>query len=188
MANDRTTVMHRRHTIIARKSGNTWEGRAFRGKAPATEVHTAPTGDEVVTLVCADLDQSAAQERASRGADGYPTAKHVRAAYEQLKPADGQQAMLAAHLAAPDNILTATQLSKAAGKLGHEYANLQYGLLARALAEEMDYTPAERRADGSVIWTFALATGVDRSESDDPESYPEWRWQLRPEVVAALQA
>lgn len=187
MANDRITIMHRRHTIIVRKSGNMWEGRAFRGKTPVTEVRIAPTNDEVVTQVCADLDREAAHERASRGVDGYPTAPHVRTAYAQLKLADGQQAMLEAHLAAPDNILTATQLSKAAGRLGHEYANLQYGLLARALAEEMDYMPAERRADGSVIWTFALATGVDSSENDDPEGYLEWRWQLRPEVVAALK-
>ncbi|WP_421836911.1 hypothetical protein [Novosphingobium sp.] len=71
MANDRTTVMHRRHTIIARKSGNAWEGRAFRGKAPATQVRTAATSDDVVTQVCADLDQEAARERASRGVDGY---------------------------------------------------------------------------------------------------------------------
>ncbi len=96
--------------------------------------------------------------------------------------------MLDAHLDAPNHILTATQLSAAAGKDGHEYANLQYGLLARALAEEMDYTPAERRADGSTIWTFALATGIDPDLAADAEATPEWRWKLRHEIVEALRA
>ena len=36
--------------------------------------------------------------------------------------------------------------------------------------------------DGTAIYTMALATGVDRQGEEH-----EWRWQMRPEVAAAIR-
>ncbi len=45
----------------------------------------------------------------------YPTAAEVRAALPSIRMTDGQQAMLNAHLAADDNIMSATELAAAGG-------------------------------------------------------------------------
>ena len=64
---------------------------------------------------------------------------------------------------------------------GHGAANLQYGFVGKYLFEELP-TPLEIRKDGTPIYTMALATGVDRQGEEH-----EWRWQMRPEVAAAIR-
>lgn len=179
-------VTHRRHSIKTLKSGGEWQARAFRGKTAIGEVATGSTEESAIVIVKGQLDEAAARQRAMRGTDGFPTVDEVRAALPHLKFNRAQDAMLAAHVEAPDHILTATQLAQAAGYDDYVVANSQYGQLARALAEELDWEPPKRK-DGNPIWTLTLATDADgsaREEGDEVSGH--WRWKLRPEIVSAL--
>lgn len=188
MPNKSQEVIHRRHSIKTMKSGDGWQARAFRGMAAIGEVVTASTRESAILVVKGQLDEGAGKQRALRGADGFPTVEEVRAALPHLKCNKAQDAMLDAHLHALDHILTATQLAQAAGYDDYVVANAQYGLLGRALAEELDWEP-QRRKDGNPIWTLALATDADgkaREEGEDVTGH--WRWKLRPEIAAALSS
>ena len=188
MASQRISIAYRLKTIIARKTDAGWEARAFDNKTPASKRHVQTTSDDAILAVKAVLDHEEAEEHYRRGEDGFPTADLVKQAFMRVHPNDGQMAMLKAHLNAPDQILTATQLAVAAGKDNYGYANLQYGLLARDLAKEMEFDPLEVYASTSEpIWTYALATGVSDGASAEPtDEYVEWRWKLRPQLVEAL--
>ena len=188
MSSQRVSIRYHRKTIIARKTDEGWEARAFDNKTAASQIHVRVTSDDAVLAVKADLDREAAEERSRRGEDGFPTVNLVKQAFMRIHPSDGQLAMLVAHLNAPDHIMTATELAAAAGKESYEYANSQYGRLARDLAEEMEFTPSETyAANGQPIWTFTLATGVSDFVRVDPsDEYVEWRWRLRPQLVEAL--
>lgn len=185
MSQKREEVHYRRMKIVARLATGKWQARAFDNTTPATEIHTAASKEEAVTSVKAELDKRAADERASRGSDGFPTSDHVLNALKRLRPHDGQMAMLEAHYRADNYTLTATQLARAAGKDSHSYANSQYGALARDLAEEMEFVPDNLNPDdGSTVWTFTLADG--KRDAVDGE-YVEWEWTLRPQVAEALR-
>lgn len=188
MSSQRLSIAYRRKTIIARKTDEGWEARAFDNKAPASQTHVRPTSDDAILAVKADLDAEAVEERSRRGEDGFPTPDLVKKAFVRIRPSDGQLAMLMAHLTAPDHILTATELAAAAGKDSYEYANSQYGRLARDLAEEMEFTPSQTYSKtGHPIWTYTLATGVSDGTPVEPsDEYVEWRWKLRPQLVEAL--
>ena len=179
-------VTHRRHSIKTMKSGDNWQAKAFRGKTAIGEIVTAPTEESAILMVTRQLDEAAARQRAKRGADGFPTVDEVRAALPHLKFNRAQGAMLAAHVKAPDHVLTATQLAQDAGYDDYVVANSQYGQLGRALAEELDWEPPMRR-DGNPIWTLTLATDADGSAREEGEDVSgHWRWRLRPEIVSAL--
>lgn len=188
MSSQRLSIGYRRKTIIARKTDKGWEARAFDNKAPASQTHVRPTSGDAILAVKADLDVEAAEERSRRSEDGFPTSDVVEKAILRIRPSDGQLAMLKAHLNAPDHILTATELAAAAGKDSYEYANSQYGRLARNLAEEMEFTPSQTYSStGQPVWTYTLATGVSDGASVEPsDEYVEWRWKLRPQLVEAL--
>jgi len=190
MPPERSTTHYRRKTIIARSTGDGWEARAFDNKKPASQIHVRPTSDEAILAVKTDLDREAAEERSLRAQDGFPTTELVKQAFLRILPSEGQLAMLTAHLNAPDQILTATELAAAAGKESYEYANSQYGRLARDLAEEMEFTPSQTYSStGQPIWTYTLATGVsDAAPAEPSDEYVEWRWKLRPQLVEALMS
>lgn len=179
-------VIHRRHSIKTMKSGDNWQARAFRGKAAIGEIVTAPSEESAILVVKRELDETAEKQRMMRGTNGFPTVDELRAALPHLKFSKTQDAMLAAHLHAPDHILTATQLAQAAGYDDYTVANAQYGQLGRALAEELEWEPQEKTA-GKTVWTFTLATDADENARDEGEEIAgHWRWKLRPEIVAAL--
>lgn len=179
-------VLHRRHSIKTMKQGDEWQARAFRGKMAIGEVSTAPTEEAAILVVKRQLDEAASKQRMLRGGDGFPTSDEVRAALPHLKFSKAQDAMLAAHLQAPDHVLTATQLAEAAGYDDYVVANAQYGQLGRALAEELDWEPKKKTA-GKTVWTFTLATDANSNARDKGEEISgHWRWKLRPEIVAAL--
>lgn len=179
-------VIYRRHAIKTMKSGNGWQALARRGKIAIGEVVTAPTQESVRVMVKRQLDEAAATLQLLRGSDGFPTVDEIRAALPYVKFNKAQDAMLAAHLNAPDHILTATQLAQAAGYDDYAIANAQYGLLGRALAEELDWEP-QKRKDGNPIWTITLATDADgEAREGGKEIAGHWRWRLRPEIIAAL--
>ncbi|MBY2930705.1 hypothetical protein FIM10_18660 [Sphingomonadales bacterium 56] len=166
-------------------SAGEWKARALRGTRVASETVVGPTRDAAVLAVKEFLDERAAELRSKRGPDGYPSVEEVRDALEQIVIGRSQRTMLEAHLEAPDRILTATQLAEAAGYDDYVVANSQYGGLGRALAEEMEWEPAER-SDGLPIWTFALATDADHdARKRGIEVTGHWRWQLRPQVAEA---
>jgi len=176
-------ITYRRHVIKTRQYGNDWRAAAFRGNIKVTDNLPAATEILAVQVVKNELDETAAKQKARRGADGFPTAEEVHNAFHVLKITKNQEAMLLAHRNAREQILTATLLAEAAGYSDYEVANSQYGQLGRALAEELDWTPQEKTADGKTIWTFALATDANDKSREKGE---HWRWKLRPEIVAAL--
>lgn len=179
-------VVHRRHSIKTMKVGDEWQARAFRGNTAIGEVVTARTKESAILSVKHQLDEAAGKQRKMRGGDGFPTADEVRAALPHLKFSQAQDAMLAAHLQAPDHVLTATQLAQAAGYDDYAVANAQYGQLGRALAEELDWEPDDKTA-GKTVWTFTLATDADSNARVVGEEITgHWRWKLRSEIVAAL--
>lgn len=179
-------IRYRRHVIKAMKCEAGWQARALRGRIAVGAPLIAADRESAILAVKQSLDEVAALYRSLRGADDYPCAQEVRAAWPHVKRSKAQNAMLAAHLDASGHVLTATQLAQAAGYSDYVVANAQYGQLGRALAEELDWTPQERK-DGSPIWTTALATGAQDTpgdQSQEPASH--WRWKLRPEIVAAM--
>jgi hypothetical protein len=177
---------HGRYIIRSMKISGDWNARAFRGRSAIGPVHSGATEEAAILAAKAAIDASQAEQRAARGADGFPTAAEVRAALAVIAITDGQQAMLRAHLLAPDHIMTATELATAGGYDSYVSANSQYGALARKLAEELEWNPPEFK--GVPTWTFALATGADGESRADIEAlgYEQWRWKLRPEIAAAL--
>lgn len=182
-----TETIYRRYTIRSMTIAGEWNARAFRGKTPIGAMLTGATEEEAILATKAALDAEHAGQRAARGPDGYPTAVEVRAALAAITLTDGQDAMLKAHLWAADNIMTATELAAAGGYDSYVSANSQYGTLGRKLAEELEWNPPEFK--GVPTWTFALATGADGDTRANMETtgYAQWRWKLRPELIAALQ-
>lgn len=136
MLPERLSVAYRRKVIIARKTNDGWEARAFDNKTPASQIRVGPASDDVILAVKTDLDREAAEERIRRGDDGFPTAEFVKKAFVRISPSDGQLAMLIAHLNAPDHVLTATELAVAAGKDSYEYP--QHAVPHRADARHPD--------------------------------------------------
>ena len=105
--------------------------------------------------------------------------------------------MLKAHLEAPDHCITATELAAAAGYANWSAANLQYGLLGQAVAQDLNFNP-RRRGDGTTIWTTTLADAAGHLSDDlDPASLhrtmerreddAHFEWTMRPQVVEALR-
>ncbi|RVT93148.1 hypothetical protein [Sphingomonas crocodyli] len=178
-------IEYRRHIIKVMQSKDGWKARALRGSKIASDIVQEATKDAAIAAVKQILDDRATELRSSRGTDDYPCQQEVREALKQIRPSDSQRLMLEAHIAAADRVLTATQLALAAGYDDYVVANGQYGSLGRALAEEMEWEPAQR-SDGSPIWTFALATdGSEQPTSEGAEIASHWRWRLRPEVAEA---
>ena len=120
-------------------------------------------------------------------------------AFAELLPTmpDSYHAMLRAHLRAPDHLISATRLAEAAGYAGYEGANLHYGKLGYAIADEIGFAPP-KRADGTEIWTCAIARDPSLDTEFPDTSFLDaimrnadaahFEWQLRPQVVAALRA
>lgn len=191
------TVGHGRYIIQIALFGDHWQGQAYRNRRPVSERFTEKTREALVELFKSKLDARDEEERASRDASGAPSVEAYGEALRALgRLPEGHQAMLDAHLAAPDHVITATQLAEAAGYQSYSAANLQYGTLGCRLAEELDWHPP-RRKDGSPIWTYALATDAadagsdahpdDEQVDDARESSPEFQWRMRPQVVEALR-
>lgn len=95
-----------------------------------------------------------------------------------------QLQMLQAQCRAPDATITAAQLADQLRFKNFAAARLQYGTLARAIAEKLGYAPPQK-GKGPVRWWFALSTG---SEGHDDAGDGQFKWVMRPELVAALRA
>src|SRR5271165_4070267 len=71
-----------------------------------------------------------------------------------------QLQMLQAQCRAPDATITAAQLASQLNFKNFAAARLQYGTLARAIAEKLGYAPPQK-GKGPVRWWFALSIASD---------------------------
>jgi len=191
------TEKYGRYDIKSGPLKGAWAANAFRGKTLAAQ-GSGGSRDEAVTNVKARLDGLDAVELAERDQDGAPSAKVYEEAFLAIGALnDGYRAMLAAHLHAPDHLISATKLAEAAGYANWSAANLHYGLLGAKVAEEIGFAPPSR-SDGSKIWTCAIARDPNLDLEFPDTSMLEalernignqhFEWQMRPQVVAALRA
>jgi predicted HNH restriction endonuclease len=90
--------------------------------------------------------------------------------------------MLCAQGRAPNGTITASDLASAAGYENFNAANLNYGKLARALAEILNFMPGEVHRDGSVCWWTTLSHG----RAADPGSDQDFQFTMRTELLQAL--
>jgi hypothetical protein len=193
MAFQETT--HGRYLIRFGPRGQLFQAKAFINDRQIGETVVADDQKEALSNLRAYLDNRESQIAASRGSDGSPSTIEYAEAFVRLgKLPAGYEAMLDAHLNAPDHCITATQLAEAAGYENYNAANLHYGRLGQLLAEEMNYNPPIRD-DGSVIWTATIAgwdgevdlnrltRAMERRENDG-----HFEWIMRPQVVQALRS
>lgn len=189
---------HGRYLIKSGPLRGAWGANAFRRDVPVVKA-IGVSREEAVDKVKSELERIEAVELSERDQDGAPSAKIYEQAFGILlaRMPDSYRAMLRAHLAAPDYLISATRLAEAAGYSGYEGANLHYGKLGQLVADEIGFDPP-KRDDGTEIWTCAIA----RDPAIDAE-YPHtsmlhalernfatghFEWQLRPQVAQALKA
>lgn len=192
------TETHGRYEIKSGPLAGAWAANAIRHKTVVAKAVGA-SREEAIAKVKVELDRLERHDLSERDTEGAPLASVYEKALGHLLPGmpASYLAMLRAHLAAPDHLISATQLAEAAGYAGYEGANLHYGKLGQRVADEIGFVPP-RREDGTEIWTCAIA----RDTSMDTE-YPDtsmlealsrnmetlhFEWQMRPQVVQALRA
>jgi hypothetical protein len=147
-----------------------------------------------MTRRAAEADSSTATDVASRslgdGADAAPiaTTEEFKAALLATRDWIGisptQLQMLQAQCRAPDATITAAQLAEQLKFKSCGAARLQYATLARAIGEKLGYAPPHR-GKGPVRWWFALSIA---QEGVDDTGDGQFKWIMRPELVAALRA
>jgi hypothetical protein len=178
-----------RYIIRSWPLGQLWQARAYVNDRQIGDKQTADDAETAVTRLKSYLDSREAEMSSGRGKDGSPSALEYAEAFDRLGRLNaGYEAMLDAHLNAPDYCITATQLADAAGYENYNAANLHYGTLGDLVAKETGHT---RRKDGRSIATYALATDASQTCTDAARRLAadhgdEFVWHLRPQVVDAL--
>lgn len=189
-------LTHGPYLIKAGRRGLMWQARAYLNDRQVGQNQVADTKDEALASLRDYLDKRDLVISAGRGPDGSPSALEYAEAFDRLgKLPAGYEAMLEAHLDAPNHCITATQLAEAAGYENYNAANLHYGTLGQMVALEIGYNPPRRKSDGSTIWTGALAVPGNRKSADDDDWQALYSrgddgyflWRLRPQVVEALR-
>jgi hypothetical protein len=184
-----------RYIIRSWPLGQLWQARAYINERQIGDRQTADDSDTAVAQLKGYLDSREAEMASGRGKDGSPSALEYAEAFDRLgKLNAGYEAMLDAHLNAPDHCITATQLAEAAGYENYSGANLHYGKLGQMLADELNYNPPTRD-DGSVIWTATIAGWDEDAEleklvraAERREDDGHFEWIMRPQVVEALRS
>lgn len=177
-------VVYGRYVIRALAAPGRVRVRAFLGRRAVGDAE-GPSVGAALDVMRSKLDERDVHQCGGR-LNGVPTAAEYCDAFTRLDAQIGPHhwLMLKALLAAPGQTLTATEIASAAGYASLASANVHFGALARLIAENLDYAP-DVRADGTTIWTMALATGADvGAQQEDAHR----RWALRPEVAACLRA
>jgi len=185
---------HGKYLIKFGPRGQLCQAKAFINDRQIGETIVADSEEEALSDLRAYLDNRENQIAAGRGTDGAPSAMEYAEAFDRLgKLPAGYEAMLEAHLNAPDYCITATQLAEAAGYENYNAANLHYGRLGQMLAEELSYNPPKRE-DGSVIWTATIAWPDGEPDIEQLVRAAERRlddghfeWIMRPQLVEALK-
>ena len=181
MTQERVTENYRNFLLVAALHKGNFRGRAFKADAPQFDVEGDSVAD-VISLLRRRVDEVLANLERRREVSPVTSPEYV-AAFKTIlnRLSDGHRAMLRLHCNAPNRTLTATELATAAGYENYSAANLQYGLVDKWLNDELLCT-LPKRDDGTKIYTFALAEGVDSGDREE-----QWRWVMRPEVAAALE-
>lgn len=187
-------LTHGRYLIKTGPRGRLWQARAFLNERQVGETQVRDTEEEALSVLREYLDDRENQIAVGRGEDGAPSAIEYAEAFGRLgKLPAAYEAMLDAHLNAPDHCITATQLADAAGYENYNAANLHYGKLGQMLAEELNYNPPLRE-DGTVIWTATIAGWDEAADTDRldramqrREDDGHFEWIMRPQVVEALR-
>ena len=149
----------------------------------------------IMTKQTADVDSGATAVSAMRSPVNDYTDAGPIATTEEFKAAllatrdwigisPTQLQMLQAQCRAPDATITAAQLADQLRFKNFAAARLQYGTVARAVAEKLGYAPPQK-GKGAVRWWFALSIGQD---GHDDAGDGQLKWTMRPELVAALRA
>jgi hypothetical protein len=94
-----------------------------------------------------------------------------------------QLQMLQAQCRSPESTISASQLADQLTFKNFAAARLQYGTLARAIADKLGYAPPQK-GKAPAQWWLTLSTGRD-GHSDVGDGHLEWI--MRPELVAALR-
>jgi hypothetical protein len=191
------TERYGRYEIKSASVKGGWQANAFRGKSLIAKAVGAGR-EETEKSLKAQLDQLNAIALSECDVDGAPSAK----VYEQAFLAIGElhpnyEAMLRAHLRAPDHLISASRLADAAGYANYNAANLHYGRLGYLIAQEIGFSPP-KRSNGDPIWTCAIARGPE-TDPEFPDTSleeallrsmdePNFEWQMRPQVAEALRA
>jgi hypothetical protein len=192
------TETYGRYEIKSGPLDGSWGANAYRRKQLIAKA-TGKSRDEALAAVKAELDRLETIQLSESDEEGAPAAQVYEQAFTALLPTmpDSYHAMLRAHLNAPDHLISATKLAEAAGYSGYEGANLHYGKLGYAIAEDIGFAPP-KRDDGSAIWTCAIARDPSADIEFPDTTFVEalmrnfetahFEWQMRPQVVAALRA
>lgn len=91
----------------------------------------------------------------------------------------GHLAMLEAHFRATNRKITASELARAAGYSSYAAANLQYGIFAHKLCNEIGFAPP-RGNSGEPTFTYIFATPLKLPNSD-------WQWTMHDVVAQAIE-
>lgn len=181
MTSTRKLEKYRSHDLVSAFFKDEYLGRVTKGKDLLFEVRGHDI-DSNLEKLRAFVDERMAEMTSEEA----PT-PNVQAYVEAFRRLRGtftprHRAMLKAHFHAPLRTLTAAELAAAAPYSSSSAANLQYGLLGKALFEELPVC-LPTRLDGTPLYTGALAT---TRASNGKEVL--WRWTMRPEVAQALEA
>lgn len=91
--------------------------------------------------------------------------------------------LLKAQYESEGHTTTATLMAEAVGYANYNAVNLQYGTMARVVAEYLGYLPP-KRANGERMWWCTLSDGNDASDSTIDGHF---EFVMRPELATALE-
>lgn len=157
---------YRGYSIVYNKTG----ARLLSGDGSLAHPKTFDGLDEAKEWIDTHLGELEEDRRAPHvgTVEGYTEALTLQ------EPSKKQWLMLVNHAAAEGHRLNADQLAEAAGWKRGSSANLHYGKLGRALAEQLNLT-----VDGDNGHAFTHTIGEYDEETSD--------WIMHPELVQALE-
>lgn len=177
--NNRVVEMYRQHQLVSALNSGKYQGRVYKKDKNILDLEGDSMAD-VQAKLRNYVDDLLESEAASRK---QATSEEMLTAFRNILPKlnDNYLAMIRAHYHAPDRRITATFLAKAAGYDGYGSANLHYGKIGSFLYEELPMD-IPKREGGKPIYTYMLADAAEKIGSEE-----HWIWQMRPEVVGAIQ-
>jgi uncharacterized protein YPO0396 len=175
MKDKRQTIDYRRYQLVACGTENDAKCWAWRD-GNAIFKASANSMDAAIQAIKIQIDQDIGELDTE--------SKRMAVAFEDIFPSlsAAQVAMLQANYRAPERTITADELAKVAGFKNHNAANLQYGLVGKAI-HELTRCELQKDGNGAVLMTSAIAIGLDKASEDG-----QFRWKLRDDVASALKA
>jgi hypothetical protein len=181
MDKNRINEDYRRHKLLSALHKGVYKGRCWNWDGDLLLEISGKGINEVLIALKDFVDSSFIQIANSR--ESAPEVSEYVRAFQRILVGlpDSYLAMLKAHFLAPNQTMTATELAIAGNYKNWSSANLHYGSLGKRLYEELPIR-LPTRADGTLIFTCALATEDNLNQAEGP-----WEWKMRPEVAAAIK-